>query len=102
MARKKLYSYIKNPFCRNGWYSLGLSLAAFLLTQAVCFFAVKNAGNIGMTTAALGISSVLIDLVSFVFISLSFKEKQKNYSFAVIALITALLVLVEWVYIFTK
>ncbi len=102
MAKKKLYSYVKNPFCKNGWYSLGFSMAAFLLTQAVCLFAVKRQGDVGMTSAALGISAVLIDLVSFIYINRSFKEKKKNYVFAVISLIAAIFVLVEWVYILGK
>ena len=102
MEKRKLYSYIKNPFCKNGWPSFGLSMTAFVLTQAVCFFSVKNAGGIGMCTAAVAVSSMLIDLTSFIFISMSFKEKNKNYIFAVISLIVAIFILIEWVCIFSK
>lgn len=100
--KKKVYSYIKHPFCKNGWYSFGVSLTAFIITQIVAYTAVKNAGNVSISVAAAGLSAVLLDLVSFLFTSSSFREKGRNYTFAIIGGVLAVATLAEWAYILSR
>lgn len=101
-AKKKTYSYIRHPFCKNGWYSFGISVLSFVITQFVVVRAVSADGAVGMSTAAFGISAVLLDLAGMNFTTMSFREKEKNYTFAVIGAILGIFVLIEWVYIFSR
>ncbi len=63
-VKKKIYSYIKYPFSWNGWFSFGLSVLAFILTQIIVYRAVASGGSVGPVTAALGLCSMLIDLTA--------------------------------------
>ena len=101
-VKKKIYSYIKYPFSQNGWFSFGLSALAFILTQIIVYLAVKSKGSVSPVTAALGLSSMLIDLTAVYFTAAAFREKEKNYIFAVIGTLLSLSVLIEWIYIFSK
>ena len=83
-AKKKTYSYIKHPFCKNGWYSFGISMLSFILTQFIVYRAVSSGGEVSMGLAALGISALLIDIAGMSFTRICFKEKNKNYTFAVL------------------
>ena len=44
-VKKKIYSYIKYPFSWNGWFSFGLSVLAFILTQIIVYRAVASGGS---------------------------------------------------------
>ncbi len=100
--KKKIYSYIKYPFSQNGWLSFGLSLLSFILTQIVAVRAVILSGSVSIVLAALGLCAVLIDIAGIIFTAFSFREKEKNYIFAVIGAVLAIAVLLEWIIIFSK
>ncbi|MCI5791826.1 MAG: hypothetical protein MR011_00815 [Lachnospiraceae bacterium] len=101
-AKKKTYSYIKHPFCKNGWYSFSISMLSFILTQFIVYRAVSSGGEVSMGLAALGISALLIDIAGMSFTRICFKEKNKNYAFAVLGGLIGLFVFIEWIYIFSR
>ena len=101
-AKKKTYSYIKHPFCKNSWYSFSISMLSFILTQFIVCRAVSSGGEVSMGLAALGISALLIDIAGMSFTRICFKEKNKSDAFAVLGGLIGLFVFIEWIYIFSR
>lgn len=97
MAGEKEYSYIKKSFARNGFYSLGLSVLSFILFCVVLFRAVSGMGQSGLTTAAAGVFSMVLSLMSLWFAVLSFREPGRNRIFSGIGGCLAILLLLLWI-----
>ena len=97
---KKRYSYIRYPFSRTGWYCIGIGAAAVLLTGAALVTAVRASSEVGLFTAAVGLSAILIDLCGMVFLFNALKEKEKNHIFTLLGGAMLIGVLAMWVYVF--
>lgn len=52
-------SYIRHPFAKNSYFSLGLGLVCMLLATGTMIVSVRNAGQAGLITGALGFSSIV-------------------------------------------
>ena len=97
MAKKKRYSYIKNPFSVNGWYCFALGALALVLTIGIIVCSVIANGNVSLFMAATGFSAILLDVMGLVFLMTSLREKDRNHLFALIGGVMELAVLVAWV-----
>ncbi len=98
---KKRYSYIKHPFSTDGWYSFVLGIAAFFMTLFILVSSVRSDGSVPLFHAAMGFSAILFSVTGLIFTMESFRQKQKNYLFAILGGILALAVLVVWVLLLT-
>ena len=72
-------SYIRHPFAKNSYFSLGLGLVCMLLATGTMIVSVRNAGQAGLITGFI-----------------SFMEKEKNYILAKIGVGIALVVIIFW------
>ena len=75
-------SYIRHPFAKNSYFSLGLGLVCMLLATGTMIVSVRNAGQAGLITGALGFSSIVAAVMGIWFGFISFMEKEKNYILA--------------------
>lgn len=89
-------SYIRHPFAKNSYFSLGLGLVCMLLTTSTMILSVRNAGQGGLITGALGFSSIIAAVMGIWFGLISFMEKEKNYILAKIGVGIALVVVIFW------
>ena len=99
MTGEKKYSYIKNPFSKNGWISFGLSIAALILTAYVIYMAVSRRGEVSLFSSAAAFSAIAFDLLSVLYAWLGLREKDRNYAFAAAGALLALAGLAVWVYV---
>lgn len=95
-ANKKI-SYIKKPFSKRGFISLGFSLAALICFGMSLAISVHYQGNGGVNMAAWGLSSLIFSLVGSFYGLISFAEKEKNYIFAKIGLGIGSILLLIWI-----
>ncbi len=79
---KNRISYVTNPFAKNSFPCLGLSIASLGLGSAAMYISVSLAGQGGLNTGALGFSSLIFALMSLWYGFLSFREKERNYILA--------------------
>ncbi len=89
-------SYIRHPFAKNSYYSLALAVLGLLLAAASMALSVRNAGQGGLVTGALGFSSIAAVVMGGWYGLLSFTEKEKNYILTKIGLGIILVVVVFW------
>ncbi|MGI6079730.1 MAG: hypothetical protein ACOYBV_01960 [Candidatus Avilachnospira sp.] len=82
---KKKYSYIKKKFAVGGFYALGVTLISLLLLFFALLQGISTAGNAGVNIGALGISSILMALMSLKFAVEARREENRNYIFALIS-----------------
>lgn len=92
----KKVSYVKNPFARNSYYSLGLGISSLGLTAASMYLSVSQAGQGGLNTGALGFSSIVAALMGIWYGALSFTEKNRNYILARIGLGICVVLGIVW------
>lgn len=83
---KRKISYIKKPFARRSFISLGASAAAVLCCGISLWLSVKMQGNGGLNMAAWGVSSLAASGVGIGYSLTSFMEKEKNYVLAKVSL----------------
>ncbi len=93
---KKKYSYIRHPYASHGWYCFGAGAAACVLSAAAWIAVFRRQGAGGLTEAAFGFSGLLMAFAGLWFAFLSFREKERNYLFALIGGGLSLLFLVLW------
>ena len=67
-------SYIRHPFAKNSYFSLGLGLVCMLLATGTMIVSVRNAGQAGLITGALGFSSIVAAVMGIWFGFISFME----------------------------
>ena len=89
-------SYIRHPFAKNSYFSLGLGLVCMLLATGTMIVSVRNAGQAGLVTGALGFSSIVAAVMGIWVGFISFMEKEKNYILAKIGVGIALVVIIFW------
>lgn len=92
----KKVSYVKNPFARNSYYSLGLGISSLGLMAASMYLSVSQAGQGGLNTGALGFSSIVAALMGIWYGVLSFTEKNHNYILARIGLGICVVLGIVW------
>ncbi len=92
-------SYIRHPFARNSYWSLMMAVICLALTVASMTLSVRNAGQGGLITGALGFSGIAAALMGFWYSFLSFREKEKNYILAKISTGLCITVVIFWLMI---
>lgn len=97
--KRKKYSYIKKPYARNGWYSLGAALLALLVSVLTLASAVRTNGALSMVFGAFGLSGALIALLGLWFAQLGLREAGRNKLFAKIGAVGSALLLLLWILI---
>ena len=90
------YSYIKYPYSKNGWYALGLGIAGLLLTAAVIVSVIVQNCNVGYTSAALGFTCIVMQLMGLWFTVLGIIEKDTKKLFVKIGGVMCGFFLVFW------
>lgn len=98
MPRKqRRISYIKKPFSRKSFFSLGfmaVSAAAFVMSVGL---SVRDQGNGGVNIAAWGLTSMIFSVVAIGYGVSSFLEKEMNYILSKISMIISGILLVFWI-----
>lgn len=89
-------SYVKNPFAKNSYFSLGLGLVSLTLTIGTMYLSVSTGGNGGIDTGAYGLSSILMALMGSWFGFLAFREKERNYVLAKLGAGISMLLVILW------
>lgn len=89
-------SYVKNPFAKNSYYSLVLSILALVLGAASMYLSVSKAGQGELNTGAFGFSSITAALMGLWYGVCSFAEKDRNYILAKIGLSISLVLVIVW------
>ena len=92
-------SYVRNPFARNSYYSLGLAALSLISGGLGLGLSVASAGQGGLNTGALGFSSIVAALVGIWYSLRSFAEKNRKYILAKLGLSISLVLLIVWVVI---
>lgn len=95
-SARKRYSYIREPFCRDGWFCFGLGLIAALLTIITAVCSIKDNGCVPAVLAAAGISALLIDIAGMIFVVSALRERHKNQLFTAVGGILLAAVLIAW------
>ena len=98
-AKKKLYSYIKKPFSRNGWYAFGSSVPAFLIALCVLIYSVAAGGDVGLTAGAFGLISLLFSLSGLAFSFAGMADRDYNRVFAAVSMAISVITIAEWAFI---
>lgn len=97
MPRKqRRISYIKKPFSRKSFFSLGfmaVGVLAFLISLGL---SVYNQGNGEVNVAAWGITSILFLLIAVWYGASSFLEKEMNYILSKISMTVSGILLIFW------
>ncbi len=75
-------SYIKKPFARRSFVSLGTTLVALFCCVMSLWLSIRMQGNGGLNTAAWGLSSLLFSCAGLGYGVTSFMEKECNYVLA--------------------
>ena len=98
MPRKqRKISYIKKPFARKSFASLGFVAVALMAFAVSIGLSVHNQGNGEVNVAAWGLTSIIFAVVALGYCAGSFLEKEMNYILSKISLVISGLLLVFWV-----
>jgi len=95
-AKKKRYSYIRNPYSSSGWYSFFLGCISLVLTCVLLYQSVRGDGNVSLFMASAGLAAMLAAFTGIVFMIGSLTERKVNHTFAVAGGLMALAVLAVW------
>lgn len=95
MQQKKV-SYIRKPFAKRSFMSLGLAAGALILALIGIASSVMTAGNAELNVAAVCFCSLLVALVSLIYGALSFLEKEKKYILSKIGMAVSGLLIIIW------
>ena len=79
MRKQKKVSYIRKPFAKKSFLSLGLASGALVLGIFGIASAVITAGQAQLNVAAVCFSSMVISFFSLFYGIFSFFEKEKKY-----------------------
>lgn len=97
MPRKqRRISYIKKPFSRKSFSSLGFMAVGVLAFLVSLGLSVHNQGNGEVDIAAWGITSILFSLIAVWYGASSFLEKEMNYILSKISMTVSGILLVFW------
>ncbi len=96
-AKHRKISYIKKPFARKSFYSLGFAAVSLCSCVVSVALSVHCQGNGGVNVAAWGLTSLIFAVVSVSYGVSSFLEKEMNYILSRISLAVSGILLVFWV-----
>ena len=97
MKKQKKVSYIRKPFAKKSFLSLGLSVGALVLGIIGITSSVMAAGQVQLNVAAVCFCSLLISFFSIGYGVLSFFEKEKKYILAQIGIAVSAVLVILWV-----
>lgn len=89
-------SYIRKPFAKRSFLSLGLAAGALALGVLGIASSVITAGQAQLNVAAVCFCSLVIAIVSIVYGVLSFFEKEKKYILSKIGLAISGAMVILW------
>lgn len=92
----KKVSYVREPFAKNSFYSLGISILSFGLAAASIYLSVSNAGQGGLNTGAFGFASMIAAILGIWYGILSFMEKDGKYILARIGIGISVVLVIVW------
>lgn len=96
MQKQNKVSYIRKPFAKRSFLSLGLSVGALILGIIGIISAVMSKGQVQLNVAAVCFSSLLISLVSMVYGLLSFLEEGKKHMLSKIGMGISFCLIIFW------
>lgn len=96
MGKQKKVSYIRKPFAKKSFLSLGLALGALVLGVLGISSAAVTAGQAQLNVAAVCFCSMLISIFSLFYGVLSFFEKEKKYILSKIGICISVILVIFW------
>lgn len=96
MQKQKKVSYIRKPFARRSFFSLGLALGALVMGGFGIASSVMTAGQAQLNVAAVCFCSLLISFFSIAYGVLSFFERNKKYILSRIGIAISGVLIVLW------
>lgn len=96
MQKQKKVSYIRKPFAKKSFLSLGLAAGALALGILGITSSVITAGQAQLNVAAVCFCSLVIAIVSIVYGVLSFFENEKKYILSKIGLAISGAMVILW------
>ena len=96
MGKQKKVSYIRKPYAKKSFLSLGLALGALVLGGLGISSAAITAGQAQLNVAAVCFCSMLISIFSLFYGVLSFFEKEKKYILSKIGIGISALLFIFW------
>lgn len=97
MKKQKKVSYIRKPFARKSFLSLGLAMSSLILGAIGIISSVMTAGQAQLNVAAVCFCSMVIAGFSFGYGILSFLEKERKYILSKIGVGISGLLLILWI-----
>jgi hypothetical protein len=89
-------SYIRKPFAKRSFLSLGLAVGALILGIIGIVSSVMAEGQAQLNVAAVCFCSLLISFFSLIYGVLSFFEKEKKYILSKIGMGISLGLIILW------
>jgi hypothetical protein len=96
MQKQKRVSYIRKPFAKRSFLSLGLAVGALVLGIIGIISSVMDEGQAQLNVAAVCFCSLLISIISLIYGVLSFFEKEKKYLLSKIGMGISLSLMILW------
>ncbi|WP_312443215.1 calcium:proton exchanger [Lacrimispora sp.] len=96
MQKQKRVSYIRKPFAKRSFLSLGLAVGALVLGIIGIISSVMAEGQAQLNVAAVCFCSLLISIFSLVYGVLSFFEREKKYILSKIGMGISLGLIILW------
>ncbi len=96
MGKQKKVSYIRKPYAKKSFLSLGLALGALVLGVLGISSAAITAGQAQLNVAAVCFCSMVISIFSLFYGVLSFFEKEKKYILSKIGIGISALLVIFW------
>jgi len=96
VQKQKRVSYIRKPFAKRSFLSLGLAVGALILGIIGIVSSVMAEGQAQLNVAAVCFCSLLISFFSLIYGVLSFFEKEKKYILSKIGMGISLGLIILW------
>lgn len=97
MQKQKKVSYIRKPFAKRSFLSLGLAIGALVLGIIGIASSVMTAGQAQLNVAAVCFCSLVISIFSLIYGTLSFFEKEKKYILSKIGMGISGILAILWI-----
>lgn len=97
MRKQKKVSYIRKPFAKRSFLSLGLAIGALVLGIIGIASSVMTAGQAQLNVAAVCFCSLVISIFSLVYGTRSFFEKEKKYILSKIGMGISGILVILWI-----
>lgn len=91
-------SYVRKPLAKNSFWAAGFLAASLVFGGLGIYGGVVTRGQAALSSAALGLCSIVLAAVSVWYGGISFLEKEKNYILARIVIVIGGAVLIGWAF----